>query len=606
MPRTALIIAVLFLAVLLAVLTPMRSPAVVELSPKDVAVPRVIVEPDPSVIVGPPKVKLAVFIVFDQMRGDYIAKWKPYFPPGGFNRLMDDGAWFSDCKYAYATTTTGPGHAALLSGTTQNFTGIINNEWYDRDQGIQVYCAGSDRYEIVSGTNVIPKKTRVDTSGKKPKVAGTPDRMLSPNVADQLKASDRGGKVFGVSLKDRSAIFPAGHAADGAYWFTSEFITSTYYRDSLPPWVREFNNSKVTKQWFGKNWDRYRKDLDYAKIAGPDKGPGEANRGGLGITFPHPVTGGKSTFTNAYYEALITSPYGNDLLLEFAKACITAEKLGQRGVTDMITISFSSNDLVGHAYGPDSQEVFDVTLRSDNQIKQLLDFLDAKIGKDQYCVVVSADHGICPLPEASQAKGIDAKRVITATMFANAEFHLRTAYGKPLGADKMPSMEETIRGNFTSWIEANPVPWVYLNHRQMEARGLDAGQVTENLATYLRGLPDVARVYTRQQLDGDMANGDQIDRLVKDSYHPVRSGDLYVMLKPYYLFSSPLQGGTTHGTPYDYDRWVPLVVYGPGVIPGEKGEHAVPQQAAAIMSEFLGVKPPRDAQFELPATLFKK
>jgi hypothetical protein len=544
-------------------------------------------------------------VYFDQMRGDYIEKWRPHFPPGGFRRLMDEGAWFSKCHYAYGVTTTGPGHASLLAGTTSSVTGIINNEWYDRDSGSQVYCAAAERYESVSGVAPVPKRTRVDVSGKKPKGSGTPDRMLAPSVADQVKAADRGGKVFGLSMKDRSAIFPSGHDADGAYWHSAEFITSTYYRDSLPKWVVEFNKAGHSKKWFGKNWDKFRKDLDYDAICGQSIPDGKGNRSGLGLKWPHPVTGGKTTFTNSYYDAFITSPFGNDLLLEFTKTCISAEKLGQRDATDFLSVSFSSNDYVGHAYGPDSQEVFDITLRSDRVVAELLEFLDATVGKGQYCIVLSADHGICPIPEVSVKQGHEAKRVDVATMMVKAEQRLKAAFGKPLGArtDPAPIDDTTPRGNFNSWIEAVPVPWVYLNQRQIEARGLDAAIVADTLAAYLRGLPGVARVYTRPQLDAQ--GGDDLDRLVKASYHPARAGDLYVLLKPLYLFSSTIVAGTTHGTPYDYDRHVPLVVFGPGVTPGEHGEPVAPQSAAAIMAHFLGVKPPRDATFDVPPGLLR-
>jgi predicted AlkP superfamily pyrophosphatase or phosphodiesterase len=606
MPRTALIVAVIFMAALLAILTPAKTtPIEASIAPVRPTITRI--EHDPSVVIAAPQVKLAVFVIFDQMRGDYLPRWKPHFGKGGFSRMMDEGAWYSDCHYAYGTTTTGPGHASLLAGATSQQTGIINNEWYDRDAGIQVYCAGSDRFENVSSGGVaVPKKTRVDVSAKKPKGSGTPERCLSPNVADQVKAAKL-GKVFGVSLKDRSAIFPSGHQPDGAYWFTAEFITSTFYRDSLPKWVRDFNAAGLAKSWYGKTWSPLRPDLDYAAIVGNSSTAGVANRAGLGLRFPHPITGGKSTLTSNYYEALITSPFGNDLVLAFSKACITGEKLGQGAGTDLLAISFSSNDLVGHAFGPDSPEVLDTTLRSDRIMAELMTFLDDRVGKGKYCIVMSADHGICPLPEVSTARGLDAKRVIPTGMILGAERHLQAAYGKPIGGTAVakPGDDSSIRGNFNQWIEALSAPWVYLNHRQIAAKGLTVDAVADTLAASLRTVPEVARVYTRKQLIGDMSTGDGIDRLVQASYEPTRAGDLYVLLKPYYLLSSPLQGGTTHGTPYDYDTHVPLVIYGPGLVPGEKAEAISPQHSAAIMSRFLGLKPPRDNLFDVPAGLFK-
>jgi hypothetical protein len=587
MPRFVLIVSVLFLVAVTVVVgsywTP--APAAVETIP----VLRPATPLDPSVVVGPPKVKLAVLVVFDQMRGDYIARWKQHFPPGGFRRLMDDGCWFSQCYYPYATTTTGPGHASILCGATPSVTGIINNDWYDRSSGTMVYCASSGRYQPITSRG----------PGKAKDGSGTPDRLLAPSLGDSVKASGRGGKVIGISLKDRSAIFPAGHYADAAYWFGSEFVTSNYYLDALPPWVKQFNESKIQNRWYGQTWDRFRPDLDYEALAGPDDGPGEANRAGLGRLFPHPINGGKATLTNSYYESLVTSPYGNDLLLAFAKACIDGEQLGRRDAADLLTVSFSSNDLLGHVFGPDSQEVFDVTLRSDRTMAELLAFLDERVGTGQYTVLVTADHGICPLPEVSAAKGIDARRVMQAGFHARADKFLGQQYGKPF---TVPSDDSPTKGRKAQWIEAFSAPWIYLNEQQIAHRQLNKEEVAETLATWLRQQSEIGRVYTAKELK-EMPPKDAIDRFVKASSYPERSGDVYVVLKPYCLFSIPLQSGTVHGSPYDYDRHVPFVLYGPNLPKGEQTQPVVPQQAAAILADYLGLKPPRDALFEMPESL---
>lgn len=566
------------------------------------AVPlRPTAELDESVIVGPPKVKLAVLVVFDQMRGDYIVKWRPHFPPGGFQRLMNDGCWFSECYYPYATTTTGPGHAAIMSGTTQDFTGIINNDWYDRALGQRVYCATTPRHENVnSGTAPgFTRPTKVHSTFKKPEGGGSPDRLIAPSIGDSVKASGRGGKVIGLSIKDRSAIFPSGHYADAAYWGSAEFGSSTYYMDSLPLWVRQFNERKLPHSYYGKTWERFRPDLDYAAIAGSDKSPGEGKRAGLGLTFPHPMTGGETGPKDKFFEALVTSPYGNEVLLEFAKAAIDAEQLGQRDASDLLTISFSSNDLIGHAFGPDSQEVFDITLRSDRTIAELLRVLDEKVGPGNYSLVMTADHGICPLPDVSRARGIDASYVDAGKIGAEANTFLNTKYGKPVGTKPMVREKNDPRGNLDQWIESNQPPWIYINHRQIEARKLNRDAVTEALAAHLRKQPNLYRVYTAKQIETQPAN-DAIDRLVKASYHPERSGDIFLLPKPYCFFGSDKDGGTTHGSPFEYDRHVPLVVYGPGLPKGQQSEPVAPQHAAVIIADFLGLKPPRDALFALP------
>jgi hypothetical protein len=214
--------------------------------------------PTPPPEVPKPKVKLAVLVVFDQMRGDYLERWKPLFVPDGFARLQADGAWYPHCYYPYGTTTTGPGHASMLSGTCGERHGIINNNWYEG--GAVVYCAGSQgHYEFV------PSPT------PKGKDVGNPDRMRAETVADVLKAVSPKSKVFGLSLKDRSAILPTGKRPDGAYWFNGKFVTSTYYSSWVHPWVTEFNNSKIADRWFGQDWTRFRTDIDYEKWSGPDR-----------------------------------------------------------------------------------------------------------------------------------------------------------------------------------------------------------------------------------------------------------------------------------------------------------------------------------------------
>ncbi len=597
MPRTMLAVLLGFVAIVTAAVASYLEPKAVPVAP----IVRPKVDTDATLVTGPPKVKLAVLVVFDQMRGDYLPRWREHFSDGGFRRLMDDGCWFPQCYYPYASTTTGPGHAAMMTGTTQDRTGIIGNDWYERRLGKTVYCAGSDRFETVgsAASKSSTVKTHIGTTKKK-SPGGSPERLMAPSLGDNVKAAGRGGKVIGVSLKDRAAIFPSGHHADGAYWFNGEFVTSNYYTDVLPGWVREFNHAKLADSWYGQSWNRLRPDLDYDKLIGPDAGLGEANRAGLGIKFPHPITGGKSTLTGSYYEALDITPFGNDLLLAFAKAAIDAEKLGQRDDADLLTISFSANDYCGHAYGPDSQEVFDMTLRSDLIMKDLLNYLDEKVGEGNYTLVLTADHGICPLPEVSQVKGLDAQRIPLTNIKGKsarglkerAEAMLEKKYGKPLAGSVGPSR----------WLESVNPPWIYLNLRQIEARNLNREEVTNTLAAWLKTQNGMERVYTAAEIAKPAA--EEIGQLVKASTYPGRSGDIFIMQKRYYLYTtSNYQTGTTHGTAYDYDRHVPLVVFGPHLPKGEQSEPVTPQHAAVILADALGLQPPRDALYSLPKSL---
>jgi predicted AlkP superfamily pyrophosphatase or phosphodiesterase len=556
-------------------------------------------------------VKLAVVLIFDQMRGDYVQKWQPLFGSGGFRRIQREGVWFPNCYYPYASTSTGPGHSALLSGATLDQTGIINNEWYDRPSSSTVYCAGSDRYDLVPKPVVAaaPTSAKADESAKKPKVVGNPDRMLAETVADVLKRNSR-GKVFGLSLKDRSAILPTGKTPTGAFWFNGNFTTSTYYTDVLPRWVEQFNQSHFADQWYGKSWDRFRPKLDYVALSGPDDVAGENKANGRGLTFPHKMTGGKDKLGKEYYDALANSPYGNELLLAFTKSCIVHERLGQGEQADLLVVSFSSNDLIGHTFGPDSQEVLDVTLRSDEIVASLLAFLDQKVGAGQYSVAISADHGICPLPEVAVKtipEAHDATRVSTVKLLLNAETHLRKLFGKPIGPEEkvedLADETKASKGKQGLWIEAVPAPWVYLNEQQIAAKQLKKADVAQALADWLKQQSGIQTAYTAEEIRNN-SNPDETLKMVQRSYFPGRCGDVYILLKPYHLIGDPLKAkGTGHGTPHSYDRHVPLMVYGPGLEPGRREEAVTPQQMAAIVSHFLGLPKPAQARYDLPASL---
>jgi hypothetical protein len=542
-----------------------------------------------------PRVKLAVLVVFDQMRGDYPKRWESLFSAGGFLRLQSSGALFTSCHYPYATTTTGPGHASILTGTCSDKHGIINNNWFEG--GATVYCAGSSsRYEFVPGPT------------PKAKDVGNPERLRAETVADALKSMHRNAKVFGLSLKDRSAILPTGQRPDGAYWFNGQFVTSTYYAERPRIWVEEFNRAKVADRWFGTDWVRFRDDVDYDAWSGPDYIPGEGKgisvtakddpaRGwSQGVTFPHPNTGGRSRPSKEYYESLVNSPFGNELLLAFAKKCVVAEQLGADDVPDLLVVSFSSNDLVGHTWGPDSQEVLDITLRSDALMADFLDFLDRQVGKDQYLLAVTADHGICPLPEVSRSKGLDAGRIDAKALQRDIEDHLTQRFGAPAGPiskDKKPA-----------WVEAQVLPWIYLNSKVCAAAKRSKAEVAGAVSEFVSQRPGFARAMTRAELGGAIDPADRIATMARRSFHPERSGDVFVVLKPYYLPSSPISGtGTTHGGPYEYDTHVPLMVMGPGVVGGTKTEPVTPQATAAIFAEWLGVRRPKSAEYPVPESL---
>ena len=318
---------------------------------------------------------------------------------------------------------------------------------------------------------------------------------------------------------------------------------------------------------------------------GPDDVVGEGTLL-FGRTFPHSLGGGGViSIKAAYYGSLYNSPFGNELLLGLAKRAIEAEKLGSRETPDLLCLSFSSNDAIGHCWGPDSQEVLDVTLRSDEIVKQLLTCLDTHVGKGRYVLALSADHGVCPLPEESRKRGEVAARIDTTVLVTNAAAFLGETFHVPATDNR--------------WVEATSGPWLYLNHALLMRHKLKQADVETALAGWLRKQSGVQDVYTRSQLLAGVDADDVVGQRVWQSFYPERSGDVRIIEKPYHLLTTRLTG-TNHGTAHAYDTHVPLLVYGAGVRPGVRREAVTPQAAAVILANALGIKPPEQAQGSSP------
>jgi hypothetical protein len=535
--------------------------------------------------------RLAVLVVFDQMRGDYLVNWEKLFGPGGFRRLQQEGAWFRNCHYPYAGTLTAAGHASMATGCTPSSHGIIANEWYDRVGGARQNAVRTERYRPVP-----------EPPGALRGILGSaPILRRRPAIGDSLHKEYKGKcKLVSLSIKDRAAILLAALLRSQlCYWFSTsagQFVTSTYYTDRVHDWVEKFNKRAPADRWFGKDWARLHPELEYTPFSGKDDVKAEGVGIAQGRTFPHPTTGGKDRLGRAYYEAMTTSPYGNELLLELARRAIEAEGLGKHETPDLLTLSFSSNDLVGHCWGPDSQEVLDITLRSDRIMKELLDFLDARVGRGRYLLVMCADHGICPIPEVAAAKGKDAGRVSPKLLTTKAGAFLDETFGK--GGERQP------------WVEAAANNWIYLNRGVLKEQGLDSARVEAALAKWLVKQPGVQAAYTRTQLSKGPLKDDRIGEMVRLSFDPERSGNVLVVLRPYHLLGEPVLGKidnyrTTHGSPHPYDTHVPLLVYGPGVKAGVREERVTPLAVAPILARGLRINPPEGAEAPLPEGLFK-
>jgi arylsulfatase A-like enzyme len=488
---------------------------------------------------GAPQVRLVLLIAADQFRPDYLARFGA--PTAGFRTLMTRGAVFTDAHLEHGITVTAVGHATMLSGATPMVSGIIDNAWYDRATKANVESITDTTVQIVGA----------DTDGG---VGASPRRLLSTTLGDQLKlassaapGSAHAPRVIGVSLKDRSAILPAGHAADAAYFARSgRFVTSTYYRPALPAWVEAINARRIPEGYAGKRW---------------------VFEGGE-HTFPAEVGTALNT-------AVATSPVGNELVLAMARAAIEHERLGQRGVTDVLTVSFSSNDSVGHKYGPESPEVRDITRHTDRQIQQLLDEVDRRVGLAHTLVAFTTDHGVAPLPDASAALRLPGGRFKAQAVRDAVQTALDATFGT--GA----------------WIERATLPHVYLDHALLASRGVNAVEARRVAADAAAAVPHVARVYTRDAILAGAVTGDQISQRVTRGYHRARSGDLHVVLEP--LWTTAVDG-TSHGTPYNYDSHIPLVLMGPGVAAGTYHERVALNDLAPTLATLLGIEPPSGSQ----------
>ena len=485
---------------------------------------------------APKKPKLVVAIVVDQFRYDYLTRYRSDYH-GGFDLLLTKGAVFTNARYQHFPTVTAVGHSILLSGAMPAFSGIIGNAWYDREAGTQVTSVSDPRTSLVGGAEG---------------VGSSPRRMLVDTVGDELKMADNSqSRVIGISLKDRAAILPAGHMANAAYWFDSKsgnFVSSTYYFAEMPAWVREANAAHAADKYAGQTW--------------------------LGHQMPQP---------SQLYNSIEATPYGNDLVEAFAERALAAEQLGQRGVTDLLAVSFSSNDYVGHAYGPDSPEAHAISVATDKLLGKFFGALDRAVGLNNVLVVLTADHGVAPVPEVNAARHMPGGRMPDSIVKKTVQEALDAKYGK------------------FDWITADEETVVYLNRELIAARKLDLAEVELTAAEALRKVPHVFRVYMGVQLTGGQALEDSVGRMAMNGYFPRRGADLEVLTDPYWIIGS---AGTTHGLPFGYDTHVPVIFLGPGIRAGEYDNTITPNDIAPTLATILRVETPSSSVGRVLAEMF--
>lgn len=485
---------------------------------------------------APAKPKLVVAIIVDQFRYDYMTRFDSAYHDG-LRKLHDSGAFFTDAHEAHFPTVTAVGHAVFLTGSIPAINGIVANEWYDRETGKTVTSVSDDTTKLVGGNGGI---------------GSSPRRLIGTTLGDEIKATGPADmEVIGISLKDRAAILPAGHAANAAYWFEHEsgqFVTSDYYMPSLPAWVQEFNKSNAASRYVSAKWM-----------------PFEAGEGAAPfLTLP-------AILGKQYYEAMIATPYGNDMLEAFAEDALKQEHLGRHSGTDVLTVSFSSNDLLGHQVGPDAPEVRDMCLATDRELGRLLKAIETEAGAGNYVVVFTSDHGVAPKPEELTKRGIPAGRFSGAELSKTIESALSAKYGPG------------------KWIIGRAELAPYLNHDLLREKHASVAEAQQIAADAVRKLPYIFRVYTAEQLEHEDLAYDPIGTLVQRGYYRGRSADLFIIQKPYWLASAT---GTSHGTPFSYDTHVPVIFFGHGVRAGRYDENVRTADIASTLAALLGVNAP--------------
>lgn len=518
---------------------------------------------------------LVVVISLDQFRNDYLDRFRPYFGPDGFNLFLQHGAVFADCHYRHSNTKTGPGHAVMLTGVHADLHGIIGNEWIDRDTFELVSCVGDPSVQVVGlPPSSGPRLRGVDD----PYLPRSPRNLLVTTVGDELKLG-RGGrpKVIGISDKHRAAILMSGKQADAAYFREQgRMITSTYYMAEEPAWVQQWNAAGNIDAYFGHVWDRVLPAAAYA-MQGPDDMAGEDGTSGhLGTTLPKTVDGGERKPGSAYYAAFENTPFANETLESFAEAAIINENLGGReGITDLLCVSFSAIDHAGHLYGPDSHEVMDLVVRTDRILAQFFRFLNRRVGLQQCLLVLTADHGVAPMPERIHAISpqIPAGRIDSARLLTACEEALDLAFG-PL-ADK------------SRWLVRDDCS-LLIFPSALKEKGLAPAAVQAVVRGALLKLDFVQAAYTRDQLERGEVN-DDLGRSALLSFNRARSGDIFYQPKPYFFGRAT---GSTHGTPYNYDTHVPLLWYGVGVKAGVRTERVGVDDLAPTLAHLLGLPAP--------------
>ena len=500
--------------------------------------------------------KLVVGIVVDQMRWDYLYRYYDrYTATGGFKRLLNQGFSCENTLIPYGPTVTAPGHASIYTGSVPAINGITGNLWWDNNEQRDVYCTEDKTVQTVGSA---------DEAGLM-----SPRNLLVTTIGDELRlATNFQGKVVGLAIKDRGGILPAGHDPNGAYWYdakTGNWITSSYYMTDLPQWVKDFNAKKLVDKYYDQNWNTLYPANTYQQSTADNK-PYENQ--GLGPGFPYDL----KRFIGKNYNVISTVPYGNTFTLDMARAAIEGEALGADAITDLLAVSLSSTDYIGHGYGPNSMEQEDDFLRLDKDLGDFLNYLDSKIGQGQYTIFLSADHGVAHVPGFMKENKLPAGNFEDAKLLEQLNQQLKDKFGQP------------------DIIITTSNYQVVLNKKLINDAKLDKKAIINLTIDFLSKQPGVARVIEINELANAPLNS-KIKEMLINGYYPPRGGDIQIILQ-----SGWIEGfngtGTTHGVWNPYDAHIPLVWYGWGIKPGRLNRETNMTDIAPTIAALLRIQMP--------------
>ena len=517
------------------------------------------------------KPKLIVGIVADQMAYDYVERYWNKFSANGIKKLFQDGFVCKNAYYEHFPTYTGPGHATIYTGVDPSVSGIVGNNWYDRDKHREVYCTDDSTVSTVGSFS---------TEGKM-----SPKNLWVTTITDRLKlTSNFKSKVIGISLKDRAAILPAGHLADGAFWYdgaSKNFITSTYYTDKAPEWLEKFNSRHLVDEYLSHDWNTLLPIEDYTESTPDDNKYEKTFKGEEKPVFPHKL----SELKYANNSALQYSPFGNSLTKDFAIDVIKGNQMGKGDYTDFLCINFASTDYVGHMYGPYSVEAEDTYLRFDKDIAGLLKFLDDYLGMDNVLVFLTADHGNSPNPLFLKDHKLDAGAFYEGRIKDSCNEYVKQIF----------NIDNAVLDVINQQI--------YLDHVKIEQSGKSLNIIEDSLAGFiLSNVDGVESAYPVYDLSTKLPYNKVVSNFI-NGYNPKRSGDIFINFSPYWIVDG--LKGTEHGSPYTYDTHVPLVWYGWKVKSGVSYDYTQVKGIVPTLADILNIDVPEECHAEPVKDLLK-